>query len=71
MAIRGKLPIGDFRKAWNNACKAASLGAILPHDMRRSCARNLVRSGLVISGRPETTAETSWRVSAPSESRSR
>ena len=42
----GKLPIGDFRKAWRNACRAASLEGTLVHDMRRSCARNLVRSGV-------------------------
>jgi len=38
-------PIGDFRKAWRNALKATGLGKILIHDMRRSCIRNLVRSG--------------------------
>jgi integrase len=38
-------PIGDFRKAWRNALKAIGLGEVLIHDMRRSCVRNLVRSG--------------------------
>jgi integrase len=38
--------IGDFRKAWAAACTTASLGSVLIHDMRRSCARNLVRSGV-------------------------
>jgi len=38
--------LGDFRKAWSAACKAAGLGNVLIHDMRRSCARNLVRSGV-------------------------
>jgi integrase len=38
-------PIGDFRKAWRNALRATGLGKILIHDMRRSCVRNLVRSG--------------------------
>jgi len=42
----GKLPVGDFRKAWRRACKAAGLEGILVHDMRRSCARNLVRAGV-------------------------
>jgi integrase len=38
--------IGDFRKAWRNACKAAGLEKLLRHDMRRSSARNLIRSGV-------------------------
>jgi integrase len=43
---RGALPIGDFRKAWRKACAAAGLGHVLPHDTRRSCARNLIRAGV-------------------------
>jgi integrase len=42
----GKLPIGDFRKAWASARETAGLDGTLVHDMRRSCARNLVRSGV-------------------------
>jgi integrase len=38
-------PIGDFRKAWRSALRATGLGKMLIHDMRRSCVRNLVRSG--------------------------
>jgi integrase len=38
-------PIGDFRKAWRNALRAIGLAEVLIHDMRRSCVRNLVRSG--------------------------
>jgi integrase len=37
--------LGDFRKSWAKARKAAGLDAVLVHDMRRSSARNLVRSG--------------------------
>jgi integrase len=40
------IPIGDFRKAWRKACQAVGLDALLVHDLRRSCARNLVRAGV-------------------------
>jgi integrase len=39
-------PIGDFRKAWSKARKAAGFPWLLVHDMRRSCARNLSRAGV-------------------------
>lgn len=43
----GGRPIGDFCKAWRNACVAAGLGAgLLVHDLRRSGVRNLVRAGV-------------------------
>jgi integrase len=41
----GGIPLGDFRKAWRNALRVTGLGEMLIHDMRRSCVRNLVRSG--------------------------
>ena len=37
--------IGSFHKAWRSACKKAGLQGRLFHDLRRSAARNLVRSG--------------------------
>ena len=38
--------LGDFRKAWRRACGAAGLSSTLVHDLRRSAARNGVRSGV-------------------------
>ena len=39
-------PIGDFRKAWQRAVKAAGLGKLLIHDMRRSAVRNFIKAGI-------------------------
>jgi integrase len=39
-------PVGDFRKAWKTACNLAGVPGRLPHDLRRCCVRNLVRSGV-------------------------
>jgi len=38
--------IGDFRKKWVKACKAAGLTGVIPHDLRRCAARNLSLSGV-------------------------
>ena len=43
---RGGRPIGDIRKAWASACKAAGMVGRLFHDMRRSAIRNMVRAGV-------------------------
>jgi integrase len=37
--------IGSFHKAWRSATTKAGLQGRLFHDLRRSAARNLVRSG--------------------------
>jgi integrase len=42
---RGGEPVADWRKAWENACKAAGLAGKRLHDCRRTAARNLIRSG--------------------------
>jgi integrase len=39
-------PILEFRKAWASACKKAGCPGIIVHDLRRSAARNLIRSGV-------------------------
>jgi integrase len=55
---RSGRPVGEFRKTWMSACKAAGLAvtverdgkkvdraARLPYDLRRTAVRNMVRGG--------------------------
>jgi integrase len=42
----GGTSIGDFRKAWRNACKVAGFNGLLVHDLRRSGVRNAIRAGV-------------------------
>jgi len=38
-------PVREFRKTWKSACRKVGLGNLLLHDLRRSCARDLLASG--------------------------
>jgi integrase len=39
-------PVGDIRKSWKRATRAAGLMGRVPHDFRRTAVRNLVRAGV-------------------------
>jgi integrase len=39
-------PIRDYYRAWHSACDAAKLTGRIPHDFRRTAARNLIRAGV-------------------------
>jgi integrase len=49
-------PIKNFRKAWENACKAAGVPGRIPHDLRRTAVRNLERAGVSRSVAMQLTA---------------
>jgi integrase len=39
-------PIVDYRPAWHRACAAAGVAGRIPHDFRRTAARNLINAGV-------------------------
>ncbi|MCZ6508335.1 MAG: site-specific integrase, partial [Acidobacteria bacterium] len=39
-------PIKSFRCAWSSACETAGVPGKIPHDFRRTAARNLIRAGV-------------------------
>lgn len=39
-------PVKAFAKAWRNACRLAGCPGRIPHDLRRTAVRNMVRAGL-------------------------
>ncbi len=43
---RGGEPVPEFRRSWASACTKADCKGRLFHDLRRSAARNLIRSGV-------------------------
>jgi integrase len=43
---RNGKPVGEMRKSWATACKKAGCPGRLFHDLRRSAARQLIRSGV-------------------------
>lgn len=61
-------PVGEFRKSWESACKAAGMPGLLFHDLRRSAVRNFDRAGvsqpvgMMISGHKTASIYRRYRI---------
>ncbi len=66
-------PIGDWRKAWKNACDEAGLSGKLRHDFRRTAARDLMHAGATEKEAMQYTGHTTasvfkrYQIVAPAE----
>jgi len=60
--------VGEFRKSWESACKAAGMSGLLFHDLRRSAVRNFDRAGvsqpvgMMISGHKTASIYRRYRI---------
>jgi integrase len=43
---RGGEPLSHYLGAWHEACRRAGLPGHIPHDFRRTAARNMLRAGI-------------------------
>jgi integrase len=70
---RGGAAVGDFRKAWRQACKAAKLPGLLVHDLRRSAIREMDKAGvrqtvaMRVSGHKTTSTWRRYRITDADE----
>ena len=61
-------PVGEFRKSWASACRAAGMPGLLFHDLRRSAVRNFNRAGvsqpvgMMISGHKTQSVYQRYRI---------
>jgi integrase len=68
-------PIGEFRKTWAAACRAAGVAGTLFHDLRRSAVRNMDRAGvsqsvaMALSGHETASVYRCYRIVAEDDLR--